>query len=113
MTVLPSRRKCLSDARTIGPLPQDLIHLMRDAVIGADLDQLLAKVEEVEASAPDIARGLRALAEHFEYQKLLDLFGPEVPRPNVSHPGRADSSQAKTLRERPGHRRMGFAQAAD
>ncbi len=36
-----------------------------------------------------------------------------VPRPNASHPDRADSSQAKTLRERPGHRRMGFAQAAD
>ena len=97
---------------SVACLPQDLIHLMRDAVMGADLDQLLATVEEVEASSPDIARGLRGLAEHFEYQKLLDLFGPEVSRPNASRPDGA-SSQAKTLRERPGHCRMGFAQAAD
>ncbi len=98
---------------SVACLPHDLIHLMRDAVIAADLDQLLANVEDVEAISPDIARKLRALAEQFEYQKLLDLFGPEVPRPKASHPDRADSSQAETLRERPGHCRMGFAQAAD
>jgi hypothetical protein len=46
---------------------------MREAVITADLDQLLAKIQEVEARDPRIARGLRRLAEGFQYQKLLDL----------------------------------------
>ena len=52
---------------------------MREAVISADLDQLLAKIQEVEARDPRMAQGLRRLAERFEYQKLLDLFGPEMP----------------------------------
>jgi CheY-like chemotaxis protein len=59
--------------------PQDLIDPMREAVISADLDQLLAKIQEVEARDPRVAQGLRCLAERFEYQKLLDLFGPEEP----------------------------------
>ena len=54
--------------------PQDLIDPMREAVITADLDQLLAKIQEVEARDPRIAQGLRRLAEGFQYQKLLDLF---------------------------------------
>ena len=64
---------------SLARLPRDLIHQMREAVIGADLDQLLAKIREVEARDPRTAHGLRDLAEHFEYQKLLDLFGPGVP----------------------------------
>jgi CheY-like chemotaxis protein len=89
-------------------LPQELIHLMCEAVIVADLDQLLAKIQEVEATAPDIARGLRSLAEHFEYQKLLDLFGPRVARPSALRPAREDASPAKSLREMPGHGRSGL-----
>ena len=57
--------------------PQDLIDPMREAVITADLDQLLAKIQEVEARDPRIAQGLRRLAEGFQYQKLLDLFSTE------------------------------------
>jgi CheY-like chemotaxis protein len=57
--------------------PQALIDPMRDAVITADLDQLLAKIQEVEARDPRIAQGLRRLAEGFQYQKLLDVFRPE------------------------------------
>jgi CheY-like chemotaxis protein len=53
--------------------PQDLIDPMREAVITADLDQLLARIQEVEARDPRIARALRRLAEGFEYEKLLDL----------------------------------------
>jgi two-component system, sensor histidine kinase and response regulator len=62
---------------------QDLIDPMREAVITADLDQLLAKIHEVEAHDPRIAQGLRRLAEQFEYQKLLDLFGPGVESANA------------------------------
>ena len=54
--------------------PQDLIDPMREAVITADLDELLARIQEVEARDPRIAQGLRRLAEGFQYQKLLDLF---------------------------------------
>jgi hypothetical protein len=59
--------------------PQDLIHPMREAIIRADLDDLLAKIQEVEACDPRIAQGLRRLAEHFEYQKLLDLLSTGGP----------------------------------
>ena len=55
--------------------PQDLIDPMREAVITADLDQLLAKIQEVELRDPRVAQGLRQLAEGFQYQKLLDLLG--------------------------------------
>jgi chemotaxis family two-component system sensor kinase Cph1 len=54
--------------------PQDVIHSMRDAVIVADLDQLLDRILEVEARDPQVAHGLRRLAETFQYQRLLDLF---------------------------------------
>jgi CheY-like chemotaxis protein len=55
--------------------PQDLIDPMREAVITADLDQLLAKIQDVELRDPRVAQGLRQLAEGFQYQKLLDLLG--------------------------------------
>jgi CheY-like chemotaxis protein len=58
--------------------PQDLLQPMREAVITADLDQLLAKIQEVEARDPHIAQGLRRLAEGFQYQKLLDLLSTET-----------------------------------
>jgi CheY-like chemotaxis protein len=64
---------------SLARLPRDLIHPMREAVISADLDQLLAKIQDVEARVPRLAQGLRHLAERFEYQKLLDLFGPGEP----------------------------------
>jgi PAS domain S-box-containing protein len=53
--------------------PQDLIQPMREAVITADLDQLLVMIQEVEARDPRVAHALRRLAEGFQYEKLLDL----------------------------------------
>jgi len=53
--------------------PHNLIEIMREAVVTADLDLLLAKIQEIEARDPRIAKGLRHLAEGFQYQKLLDL----------------------------------------
>jgi signal transduction histidine kinase/DNA-binding response OmpR family regulator len=55
--------------------PQDVLRSMREAVITADLDQLLATIQEVQSRDPRIARGLRRLAESFQYQKLHDLLG--------------------------------------
>ena len=59
--------------------PRDLIHSMREAVITADLDLLLAKIQEVETRDPHVSQALRRLADNFEYQKLLDLLGTESP----------------------------------
>ena len=66
--------------------PRVLIDAMREAVVTADLDQLLARIQDVAARDPRIAQGLRRLAEGFQYQKLLDLFGPG--RPHDTHPRR-------------------------
>jgi CheY-like chemotaxis protein len=60
-------------AESVAGLGQEITHSMREAVIRADLDQLLAKIQEVEALDPRTARELRRLAEDFQYQKLLDL----------------------------------------
>jgi CheY-like chemotaxis protein len=56
---------------------QGLIHSMRDAVITADMDQLMVKIDEVRD--PRVAQGLRHLAEGFQYQKLLNLFSSGAP----------------------------------
>lgn len=50
---------------------------MRDAIITADLDQLLAKIVELEHLHPHVAKGLRRMAEGFEYEKLLKLLNTE------------------------------------
>ena len=60
-------------------LPRGLVAPMREAVIAADLDQLLALIRQVEALDPRTARALRGLAENFEYETLLDHFGPAAP----------------------------------
>jgi CheY-like chemotaxis protein/anti-sigma regulatory factor (Ser/Thr protein kinase) len=60
--------------------PRDLIDPMRDAVTSADLDLLLEMIREVEARDPRVARGLRRLAEGFQYQELLDLFNTGSPQ---------------------------------
>ena len=60
--------------------PRGLIDPMRDAVTSADLDRLLAIIQEVEVRDPRVAKELRRLAEGFHYQQLLDLFGEGSPR---------------------------------
>ena len=59
---------------SLASLPERLIDRMRESVIGADLDQLLAQIQEVEAFSPETAQRLRSLAEQFKYEKLLGLF---------------------------------------
>ncbi|MDB5384385.1 MAG: Aerobic respiration control sensor protein ArcB [Planctomycetaceae bacterium] len=58
--------------------PQDLIDAMREAVITADLDQLLVKIQDIEARDSRVAQALRRLAEGFQYEKLLELFSSEA-----------------------------------
>ncbi|MBW3596026.1 MAG: PAS domain S-box protein [Planctomycetes bacterium] len=63
-------------AESLANWPPELIDPLREAVLTADLDELLAKIQEIESRDPRIAQALRRLAEGFQYQKLLDLFGP-------------------------------------
>ena len=49
-------------AESLAGCPQDLIDRMREAVITADLDQLLARIQDVEVREPRVAQGLRQLA---------------------------------------------------
>ncbi len=65
--------KALTSASLAG-WPRELIQPMREAVLTADLDQLLVSIQASEARDPTVARGLRCLAEGFQYEKLLDLF---------------------------------------
>lgn len=59
---------------SLAGLPQELIDQMCEAVVTADLDQLLAKIQAVEARDARVGGALRRLAEGFQYQTLLDLF---------------------------------------
>jgi DNA-binding response OmpR family regulator len=64
--------------------PQELIDSMREAVITADLDQLLATIQKYEDRDPRTAQRLRRLAEDFQYQKLLNLFRMEMVVQNAA-----------------------------
>jgi PAS domain S-box-containing protein len=55
--------------------PQHLLDPIREAVVTADFDQLLLRIEDVEARDSEIGKALRRLAEGFQYEKLLDLLG--------------------------------------
>jgi CheY-like chemotaxis protein len=57
-------------------IPLELIDLMRESVIAADLDQLRATIRQVASHDATTALGLLRAADAYEYQKLLDLFDP-------------------------------------
>ena len=65
-------------AQSLEGWPSEIIEPLREAVLSADLDQLLAQIQVAEKRDARIGKGLRRLAEGFQYQKLLDLFGAEV-----------------------------------
>jgi PAS domain S-box-containing protein len=71
--VSPQEEPVELTAESLTGLPAELIKSMREAVLSADIDQLLAKIQDVEARDLRTAQGLRRLAEGFHYQKLLDL----------------------------------------
>jgi signal transduction histidine kinase/DNA-binding NarL/FixJ family response regulator len=61
---------------SLAGLPYGLLHRMREAVLRADLDDLLETISAVESRDPRLARELRRLAQRYEYQNLLDLLRP-------------------------------------
>ena len=57
-TAAPQEEAAELTSESLAGWPQEIIQPMREAVITADLDQLLAKIQEVEARDPRIAQGL-------------------------------------------------------
>ena len=78
-TNAPREEACEFTPESLAAIPEALIVSMREAVIRADLDQLLATIHEVEAIDPALAQALTRLAEGFRYQMLLDLFNTGCP----------------------------------
>jgi PAS domain S-box-containing protein len=76
--VTPPEREAELDSDCLAGWPQNVIDEMREAVITADLDQLLASIKDAETRDPHIARELRRMAESFQYQNLLDLLSTDV-----------------------------------
>jgi PAS domain S-box-containing protein len=60
-------------AASLAALPISLIAALDEAVTTADLDQVLAIIDDIEGIDSSLARRLRRLAEAFRYQDLLDL----------------------------------------
>jgi signal transduction histidine kinase len=60
--------------------PAELLHQIRSAVASADLELLLALLDQGRSIDPDAADALRQLAEHYEYEKLMQM----IERENVS-----------------------------
>jgi two-component system sensor histidine kinase/response regulator len=54
-------------------LPGGLISELRQAVLEGDLDRMLDIISRINGYNGELAGALRALAEHFEYQKLQNI----------------------------------------
>ncbi len=60
-----------------GPLRRSL----REAVVSADLDRVLALADEIGKDDPETARTIRSLAESFDYERLLAFLAPRKDSP--------------------------------
>ena len=59
-------------------LPHELIGQMREATVNAQLDRLLALIDESESIDSGVAKQLRTLANHFQYDTLLVVLQGEA-----------------------------------
>ncbi len=62
-----------AEPRRIPPVPSRLRDALLAAVVTADLDRILSLTDEAAGEAPEAARLLRELAEHFEYDRIREL----------------------------------------
>jgi CheY-like chemotaxis protein len=60
-------------AEAVAALPAQLISELHAATIDADLDRLLELISVAESHDPSLGRGLRLLAQGFDYRSLLGL----------------------------------------
>jgi CheY-like chemotaxis protein len=68
----------LSRQKIEAAISHDLRIRLRDAALRADLDEMLAVLDEVQARAPEVADELRAQVQRFDYQSVLGLLDSEV-----------------------------------
>jgi PAS domain S-box-containing protein len=74
----PVSTEPLSRQKIEAAISQDLRIRLRDAALRADLDEMLAVLDEVQARAPEVADELRARVQRFDYQSVLGLLDLEV-----------------------------------
>ena len=60
-------------AEAVAALPPQLISELHAATIDADLDRLLELISVAESHDDKLGRGLRGLAQRFDYRSLLGL----------------------------------------
>jgi CheY-like chemotaxis protein len=61
-------------AESLNSLPRALVEAMLSATRSGDITRLLDLIGMVSATHPVVAEGLRALADHFDYDRLQQLF---------------------------------------
>jgi PAS domain S-box-containing protein len=57
----------------VAAIPEPIMSLLHEATLAADMDRMLELIQQIEQKDAAVARGLRRLAEGFEYQTLLSL----------------------------------------
>jgi CheY-like chemotaxis protein/anti-sigma regulatory factor (Ser/Thr protein kinase) len=60
-------------AATVARLPERLRRDLKQATLSADLDRMLALLDEAKAHDARLAASLRELAERFAYERIMDL----------------------------------------
>jgi signal transduction histidine kinase/CheY-like chemotaxis protein len=73
-----TKQPVLSKEKLAAAIPAELRDQLRDAILRADLDAMLAVVDNVQARDPEVAKELRNRLEYFDYQSVLTLLESEV-----------------------------------
>jgi len=63
------------DRASLQALPEEVLGALRKAVAAARYDDIVAIVETIRITEPDVASGLRRMAEIFDYDGMKDLLG--------------------------------------
>ena len=73
----PDESSFVLSREAIQSLPADLVAAMYDAIAAARMDEFLKLAERAREHAPKVGEMLRALAQQFNYDTLLDLLAGE------------------------------------
>jgi CheY-like chemotaxis protein/anti-sigma regulatory factor (Ser/Thr protein kinase) len=68
------------DRDALRAFPQDLLGRLRTAVIAARYDEMVEIIETIRTTQPDLAAGLRRMADLFDYDSMRDLLQPAEGR---------------------------------
>ena len=63
------------DKGVVRALPSEVLSELRRAVVAARYDELVELVETLRTTQPELAAGLRRMADVFDYDGLRDLLG--------------------------------------